>query len=150
VPFIRSQNITMGYSLAASLLAALSTRPGSALLLTPTVHLYTAKSALISPQSTVAQFTEAAFPGYAAVAQPTLLGPINLPSGEGIGVHSESDFLCSTSSTPGETILGYWVDNGGSTFYAAEQFANPIQILNQGDFVSLDLVYGVDNPVNVS
>lgn len=150
MPFVRSALITYTEALVAALLAAFSARPSAALLQTATCHLYTASSAPISPQSTVSQFTEASFAGYAPVVMSPLIGPINLPSGEGMGVHVEADFLCTSTATPGYNIIGYWVDNGATVLYAAESFASPIPIVFLGDFVSLDVIFGVDNPVNVS
>ena len=149
MPFLKSQLITIGESLVAQLLACLNTRPSAGLLVNPKVHLWTAISGQLTPQSTVAQFTEASFPGYAAVNQPALLGPILLVGGEGYGMHVEADFLCSTTSPPGQVILGYWVD-GGFVLYAVERFAQPVTVANLGDFISLDIIYGFDDPVTVT
>lgn len=141
--FITSQNPVMSQGLAEAILAALSTRPSTALLATPTVHLFTAGPSPILPTSKTTDFTEATFTGYAAVVQSALLGPINLPPPDGYGVHAESDFLATPSgSFVGAVIAGYWVDNGSTTFYYGEYFKTPIPIVNPGDFVSLDVIWG--------
>lgn len=141
MPFVTSQRPIESVGLAQAILAALSTRPSAALLTTPTVHLFTALASPISPNTTVANFTEATFSGYAAVTQGTLLGPINLPGFDGYGVHAEADFLATAVVAPGQNILGYWVDNGASTFYYGETFPNPIPISNPGDYISLDVIW---------
>ena len=79
-----------------------------------------------------------------------VLGPINLPGGEGFGVHAEADYLCTASSTPGQTILGYYIDTGTTGFIAGEKFAAPVPIQNVGDFLSLDVIFGLDTPVTVT
>ena len=132
-----------------ALLAALMTRPAGALLSTPTVHLYTAATANPNPNSAVANFTEATFAGYSSVAIAALLGPINLPSGNGRGVHAEADFVAGAIVTPGQTCLGYWIDDGAATLYLAEAFATPVTFANPGDFLSLDVIFGEITPTRV-
>lgn len=146
MPFIQSANITLGRALAGNLLGALSARPAAALLVTPFVHLYTAGPAPITPDSVPADFTEATFVGYAAIALPLpLLGPINLAFSD-LGVHEEVDFLAGAVVAPGENILGYWVDEAaaaGVVMYMAETFTTPVPIAIAGDFVSLDDTFAV-------
>jgi hypothetical protein len=152
MPFIQSQVQTIGRPLADAMLAALSARPASALLTTPTVHLFTAGPSTITPLNLPADFTEATFAGYAAATLTLpLLGPINLPNGDGFGVHNEVDFLGGAVVSPGETILGYWIDDGATAvLYYAELFAVPVPIVNPGDFISLDVVYGLLDPSSVA
>jgi len=150
VPFIQSKVITLGRSLIESLLAALSTRPGAALLVTPKVHLFTAGPNPVSENAAVGDFVEASFVGYVAQTLPALLGPINLPAGDGEGVHSEVDFLAGAVVPPGQVIIGYWIDDGVTTFYGGEVFPNAIPITVIGDFISLDVVLPVGTPTTIS
>ena len=130
--YVQTQELTLAQALVDALLAALSTRPAAALLTTPTVHLYTAVTSPISPTSAVADFTEATFPGYAAVVMGSLLGPVNLPNGDGRGLHVECDYLAGAVVYPGETIIGYWIDDGATTFYGGETFQTPVNIVKSG------------------
>lgn len=141
--FITSVNPVMAQALAEAILAALSLRPSAALLATPTVHLYTAGPSPITPQATPGEFTEATFSGYSAVSMGTLLGPILLPGPDGYGVHVACDFLATPASpfVP-NTIVGYWVDNGSTTYYYGEAFPTPIGIAVPTDFISLELIFG--------
>ena len=144
MPQVQSVNPILARDLVAELLAALSARPAAALLVTPFVHLFTAGPAPITPDSVPGDFTEATFAGYAAVALTLpLLGPINADSND-LGVHNEADFLGGAVVAPGETILGYWIDEAataGTILYAAETFDTPIPITSAGDYVSLDVVF---------
>jgi hypothetical protein len=148
MPFIQSQVATLGTDLVTAMLGGLSVVPGAAFLVTPKVHLYTAGPSPITPGAAVADFTEAAFVGY---AQKTLvlplLGPINLPNGDGIGVHNEVDFLAGAVVAPGEMIQGYWIDDGATAFYYGERFDTPIPIALPGDFISLDVIFPMLNPM---
>jgi hypothetical protein len=140
--FVTSIAPTWNYVLAENLLLALMARPGAALMATPTVHLFTAVSAPISPTITTSAFTEASFTGYAAVVLSSLDGPVNLPPANVIGSYQTSNFIAGSVTSPGQTILGYWVDNGAATMYLAELFAAPIPIARLGDFISLDVIWG--------
>jgi hypothetical protein len=151
MPFKVSEFQTIGRPLAAALLAALSARPGAALLVTPTVHLFTAGPAPISPLNLPADFTEATFVGYAAqVITLPLTGVVNLPQGDGLGVLATVNFLAGAVVSPGENILGYWVDDGATAvLYYAEIFSAPIPIVNVGDFIQIDVMWGLLNPESV-
>lgn len=147
--YVQTQSLTLSTTLVDALLAALSARPAAALLTTPTVHLFTATSTPLSPSSATTDFTEATFPGYAAVVMGTLLGPVNLPNRDGRGLHVECDYLAGAITYPGETILGYWIDDGATAFYGGEVFADPITLVNPGDFLSLDLMWPSLTPAAV-
>jgi hypothetical protein len=144
MPQIQSQNPVLARDVVDNLLAALSARPAAAELVTPFVHLFTAGPNPITPTSVPGDFTEATFDGYAPVAlELPLLGPINADANDR-GVHNEADFVGGTVVTPGENILGYWIDDNATTptkLYAAEQFADPVPIVNDGDYISLDVVF---------
>jgi hypothetical protein len=143
MPIVVSKNLVTSRPIAAALLDALSARPAAALLVTPFVHLYTAGPAPVGPLNVPGDFTEATFVGYAATALPLpLLGPIN-GANNVLGKHEEVNFLAGAVVAPGETILGYWVDEaaaGGASLYFAEAFDTPIPIVNAGDFISLDVI----------
>lgn len=141
--FITSRNPFLKRGISNDLLAAFSARPAAALLITPFVHLYTARTNAPSQDSVVADFTEAAFTGYAAVALALpLLGPINADTDHS-GVHNEVDFVAGAVTPPGQSIMGYWIDeaaSGGASLYAAEEFETPIPIAALGDYISLDVI----------
>jgi hypothetical protein len=125
-----------------ALLACLMTRPAAALLTTPTVHLFTAAPSPITPQSTIAEFTEATFTGYAAVVLTALLGPVNSPSGTCEAVFNNASFIAG-ALTSSQNILGYWVDDGATHWYMGEYFQGPIPIVNPGDFIDLAVMIGL-------
>ena len=150
MPFVQSSDPFMGRALQSALLEALMTRPGAELLVTPTCHLFTAGPGQILPTTTVAEFTEATFAGYAEQVLTGLDEVVNLPSGDGLGVHGEANFTAGAVTPPGEVILGYWVDDGAAAFYLGEYFDSPVGIANLGDFISLDVVFGLQNPTQIS
>jgi hypothetical protein len=150
MPFLTSVAPTWNRVLIEDLLAALMTRPAGAQLTTPTVHLYTSVSQAIGPNTPQSAFTEANFTGYSAVVLSTLLGPINLPGTDGYGVHQEADFTATAVVSPGQTVLGYWIDNGTSTMYYAEAFSAPVPFVNSGDFLSLDVIFGLPAAVTTN
>lgn len=135
---------TLAYALVKNIILALSTRPAAALLTTPTMHLYTARSAPITPQSTVAEFTEANFVGYAAVAL-TFSAPINLSGNVGIATLATANFIAGVLTST-QNVQGYWVDDTAGNFYCAEDFPAPVPITLPGDFVSVDVLLPVLNP----
>jgi hypothetical protein len=142
--FVQTRNPILSRALLDALLAALSTRPAAALLVTPFVHLFTAGPSPITLDTVSADFTEAAFTGSApgALALP-LLGPINIDASD-LGAHNEVDFLCTAVTPPGETILGYWIDNSATTpteIYLSETFQTPVSIATPGDYISLDVIF---------
>lgn len=140
--WLQTTNPIFGRPLVDALLGALSVVPGAALLATPHVHLFTAGPTPITSASLPADFTEATFVGYAAQAlNLPLVGPINADD-DHRGVHNEENFLGGAIVAPGETVLGYWIDNAaaaGTIMYMAETFETPVQFANPGDFLSLDV-----------
>ena len=138
-------------ALADALFNALSARPAGALILTPFLKLFTAVTANPSPSSVPTDFTEATFTGYAGVAITLpLTGPMNV-TGTVVGGGGEGNFIAGSGITPpGQSILGYYLvdDNAAPTkVYLSELFTAPIAIVNPGDFISLDIIFGVDmNP----
>jgi hypothetical protein len=143
VPYVQSENPTLSRTLIAALLGTLQTDPAAPLLSTPKVKLFTAGPSPITPESVPADFTEATFAGYAEVALGTLLGPVNFSNGGGIGLHVEANFLGGAVVAPGEVILGYYVTDDADALYLAERFDTPIPIAVPGDFIALDVIFGI-------
>jgi hypothetical protein len=123
------------------MLSALPARPAGPLLTTPTLHLATAGPTNVTPDTAPADFTEAAFPGYAAFALSAFSGPINLPSADGSGLVEDKIFVCSGTPSPSEVIVGYWVDDTATDFYLGELFATPVSISNAADFLELTIYF---------
>ncbi len=122
-----------------ALLAALSARPAAALFATPNVHLFTN---MVTPtaESLLADFTEATFAGYVAVALPTLAGPVHLPN-DSQALLAEVNFIGTTVAPPGEAIQGYYItDTTNAILYIAELFGTPIPIANPGDYLTLAII----------
>ena len=141
------------FDFMSEIVDALSARPAAALLVTPFVKLFTAVAANPSPISIVADFTEATFVGYAgkALALP-LVGPANAAPNVIMG-HNEADWLAGAVVAPGEVILGYYVvdDNAAPTrIYLSELFQAPIPIINPGDEISLDVLFGFNMGAQVA
>jgi hypothetical protein len=149
--FVQTQTQTLGLALSEALVSALSARPAAALLVTPTIHLFTAGPSQIVPSNVTGDFTEATFAGYAAqVLTLPLTGPINLPGVPGVGAFNAVNFVGGAVVSPGQVILGYWIDTGSAgQILAAEVFSTPIPIANPGDFISLDMIFGQLNPAQI-
>jgi len=147
MPQVQTRNPVFGRALVEALLDSLSAVPVAAGLVTPKVKLFTAGPSPITPDSVPADFTEATFAGYAAgaLALP-LLGSINIDPNH-LGQHNEVDFLAGAVVAPGESILGYWIDDsvGAPTkMYMGEIFETPIPIAVAGDYISLDVVFSAE------
>jgi hypothetical protein len=148
--FVTSVQPVISKPLAAALLAALDVRPAAPLLTTPKCHLFTAGPSPITPTNVIGDFTEATFAGYAAVVLGALSADINLPSGLGYGRQVDADFIGGAVVAPGETILGYWIDDGAAALYMAETFVVPIPIAIPGDFIGIDNIFGSITPLVVA
>lgn len=144
--FVSSLTPVLSETLVAALLAALNTRPGAALLATPTLHLYSSVSGPISPASTVSQFTECTFTGYAAVTLSSFVGPILLPNNLGYGILGVGNFLAGSVTPPGQSAVGYWIDDGSTALYLAEQFAAPVPFVSLGNFLELSVIFPIMTP----
>lgn len=144
MPQVQSKNPILGRLIADALVGALSVVPGAALLVTPKVHLFTVGPPTLTPDAVPTDFTEATFVGYAPAALVLpLLGTINVADNI-IGGHNDVDFLGGAVVSPGEMIVGYWIDEanaGGSDLYLAEIFEDPIPIAVAGDYISLDVIF---------
>lgn len=127
-------------ALLDALLGSLGTRPAAALLTTPKIELYTARTAQPSINSAYADFTFANFSGYANAAL-VLSGPVN-PGPNSAALIANANFIATTASpfVP-NTILGYAVTDGASVLYAAEEFTSPVPIASAGDFLDLNFLF---------
>lgn len=141
--FRTSENPVFGEGLVDAWLAALSAAPGAALLTTPKIKLWTDGPAVPTPETVPGDLTEATFVGYAEIAQPALVGPINLPSTEGRGETANVTFTAGAGIvSPGQVVLGYWIDNDAGTLYMCERFVTSVEFVNEGDFLTLSILWG--------
>lgn len=143
--FVTSIQPFFQFDFMSEIIDALSVNPAAALLITPHVKLFTAVVNNPSPQSVLADFTEATFVGYATkVLTLPLVGPSNMAPNI-LGAHREVDWLAGAVVAPGELILGYYVTDAlgaGTRVYMSELFQAPIPIINPGDEISLDVIFG--------
>lgn len=120
-------------------LAGLDTVPIAALMLTPTVRLYT-NAHIPNPRAdTPADFTQATFAGYAGSAL-VLDDPVNNGT-SGRCRHAEANFVLGSPAAGGEVIQGCYITNAASTvLYGQAPFTNPVSLAITGDELSLDIV----------
>lgn len=140
--FIVSVLPTWGYAVLQALLGLLGVTGsvGLPLLTTPSLRLIKGGPGAIIPTWDPSDFTEADFVGYAS--QTIVLGtaPVNNPNGNGVGIMHNSTFTCTTApASPGQSILGYWLQGSSGEPIIAELFAAPIPIVNAGDFINLSV-----------
>jgi len=136
-------SIVLGRALVEAMVDALKTVPGAALLVTPFVHLATATPTPITPDSVTTDFTEATFAGYAPVALGTISAPLNLGTNT-IGSKADNTFVAGSVVPPGETIVGFWVDDDETVptkWYMGGTFSSPVPITIAGDFVALTSIF---------
>lgn len=141
--FAKSKNVTYTRALVAAMLGSLATRPAGPLLTTPTVHLFSAVGGTITPNTVIADFTQCTFAGYAPVVLPALSAVVNLEPTYTYGSHAECDWVAGAIVSPGQFVLGYWIDDGATTLYASEQFGTAVPLVLPGDFISLDIILGL-------
>lgn len=137
MPVVQSQEPVISRPFLATFLAALVARPAAPLIDAAQISLFSAGPAPITPNSTVAEFTECIFDGFATVPF-TGVGPVvAIPNGEGIAV--TADALFTLTGTAGvDTAAGYYVYDG-ATLVLAEYFEAPITLSQIGDFISLQM-----------
>jgi hypothetical protein len=136
-----AKNVVYGRDFLSTMLLAIKTVPGAALLVAPKVRL--SKDALFNPLpgSVIADFTanEADFSGYTAGGYaPTLSGVVNLGANL-IGLAAGVMPTCSGAGAPSpNTVYGWWIDDG-TNFVVGEKFANGLffTFQNPGDFLDL-------------
>jgi len=131
--FITSRNPYLHRDIINALLDALSARPAAALLVTPFVHLYTARTAAPSQDSEVADFTEATFTGYAPVG-PLAWTDEDLDKNKNPTLSADPATFVMTDNTVSESIAGYGLVDvtSGNTLVAVEQFASPVLLVYAG------------------
>jgi hypothetical protein len=113
----------------------------SHILLNPKIHLFTAVAGPITPTLTPGSFTEATFPGYAFAPVSPIAYPVNLGANNGLAVAYETIFSASSSITsPGQSIAGYWMDDGATHVYVAELFPQAVNFVYPYDWLALTLL----------
>lgn len=89
----------------------------------------------------VGDFTEATFVGYSSVTPLVWTAPVN---NDDTGMLSmvQGNFIGGAIVAPGESVRGYWIENaGGTEWFIAERFEEPVPFEALGDFLSLDVVF---------
>jgi hypothetical protein len=149
--YARSVQPTIMNKLLDKLLAALAAAPTGPLFNTPKLHLLGA-SVVLNPNMAVAELTpsEAAYTGYAAITLPTAEGPfILLDTVQGLLY--DAVFSVGASPVATGTIFGYWIDgNTGADLYLAETFPVGFPMVNTGDFLHMEVLFGLSNLLTVS
>lgn len=138
-----AKQIVFGRTFADTILAALTARPATALIVTPKVRLTTDPSFNPQPSNVIADFTasEANYSGYTAGGiAPTLSGALNLtPTIQGVNA---TVLFIATTASPFVTsnVTGWWLDDGTNVI-AAEAFGpgNVAAFASAGDFLNLEI-----------
>jgi len=136
----RSEALILGRATIGDILDAIVTAAPLATILDGGVLRLFTNNPVIDPDFDPANFVEATFVGYAAET-PLVFSAVGNVDPVGRLVHVEANFVAGAIVAPGETVLGYWCENaGGTQLFFAEKFATPVQFVNNGDFLSLDVV----------
>jgi len=116
-------------------------------LLAGNVRLMTAFSIAPNQNSVPGDFTEATFAGYAAAPiGAAMAGPGNLPNEAGVQLYGQVVFAASSLLAPGgQTIIGYWIDDGATPPHVlgSEIFPTAIPIGHPGDLLLIDVALPV-------
>lgn len=140
--FVINPTLTYQLAVADGFLDGLDAVPIAALMVGPTVRLYTDAHLADPRNDLVGSFTQATFQGYTAQAI-TLDDPVNNGNG-GRARHAEANFLLGSPAGSGEIINGCYITNvAGTVLYAQAEFAEPVALAIAGDEVSLDIVFPV-------
>ena len=120
-----AQQVTYGQAFVNTILAALKTVPGAALIVAGKLRLSNNPTLVLTPQTTIAALAanECAYSGYTAGGIAVVLSaPLNL-SNNAQGVLTTGLFLAVTA-TPyvPDTATGWWIDDG-TNFIVGERFA---------------------------
>lgn len=131
----QTSNFQWARALIDAFLSALGTRPAGALLTTPTIVLFSG-STEPGPDSAVADFTPAAYSGYADVV-PTLSAVVNLTD-NCLGLLGPATFIVG-SADPQETdtVTGYIVTDGAEAYYGGARLDTAWPAATPGDFLQL-------------
>lgn len=137
MPLQSSRNPTFSRFLVNAVVGAYNVAPADPLIDTAAYRLFSAGPLPITPDSLEADFTESAFSGYTAQSG-SPAGPVNLPSGLGVGMTADALFTRNSGATS-ENVLGYYVTDANDNLIMAEYFDAPIPMENAGDFISLQI-----------
>lgn len=135
----RSAEVTWQRAAIGDILEAIaSAAPLNEILDGAELRLYT-NAFLPNADMVPADFTDATFVGYALITPLVWSVPGN--TGTGRLVHVEGNFVAGAIAPGGETVMGYVVTTAAkAAVLFAEQFADPVNIVSNGDFLSLDVV----------
>lgn len=118
---------------------SLLTLPGASLFTAAEVMLWTNDDLLPDRTTTFADLTEATFVGYARQTPAAWAGPLNL-SANSTGLMASVLFEGGAIVAPGETCYGYALLDGTPEIILVEKFTTPIDFVNSGDFLQLDVI----------
>jgi hypothetical protein len=108
------------------------------------LHLY-ANDFSPSPSSVLANFTEATFDGYAALASALLMGPSRNLDGS-FEVSGNANWAMTGSTTPNTIYGAYITDFTGTQLLFANRFDQPVPMVDA--FSSLNTRVAVALPIN--
>lgn len=139
-----SKNPVYSYAFQRTVAAALGSRPAAALMDTATLHLFQGDSFVPTPQTALADFTDAEcdFTDYVATAYvpavPANIGP-DIPGATGTGEYAVTTDPIVTANT----VTGWWIESG-TVVVAFERFddADRVNMATTGD----RLILAVDLP----
>jgi hypothetical protein len=108
------------------------------------VALFVGPIGPINPLLPFSAWLEASFPGYAehelfAAGLPPVT---SLRDQAGYTQQETANFLCTGNPTVPQTILGYFITDGGGDWFYAELFDEPVLIVSNGDGLSLNFSIG--------
>lgn len=138
-----SEEVVYGRTFLSSILAAFSTRPAAALVVTPKVRLSSDINFNPTPDNTVATLAanEATFSGYTAGGIAPTFSAVLRGGPDFQQLNAPVLFEAATADpfVPGN-CYGWWLDDGTNVI-AAEKFANGLvaSFANVGDYLALDV-----------
>ena len=140
MPYVESVAPVQPTTFLDDLLGAMTVTAAGPLASTGNLNLVTAGPSPILPSNDMADFTAATFGGYAPGTFSLGSIPLNLPSGKGRGLVSNSLFVAD--GTTSEVVTGYVVVDGNGNTILMEYFPAPIPMSNNGDFIDLTVSVG--------
>ena len=142
--FYETQGVVYGRAFMATVLAALKTVPGAALIVAGKIRLSKDPAFAPTVDSVITDFTanEADFTGYTAGGYTvTLSAPLNQTT-QILAVLCNALAIGGSPFTVPNTIYGYWIDDG-TNVVMAEKFAPPgatANFANTGDYLDLQVL----------
>jgi hypothetical protein len=97
------------------------------------LHLAVAMPEPFNQDSDPSEFVEASFPGYASQFFSGAANFNTVANGTIAVMQQDFQFICSGSPSPGQTIVGWWVDDGVGGWLAAGFFSSPVPVVRKGD-----------------